>query len=65
MQFLKSRYRINMPTSQGSITPIARSATAIQSGGLLPLPIPSKIAMISATKAQTNVIGGITRRSLL
>jgi hypothetical protein len=63
MRFLKLRYRINMPTSQGSITPIASSATAIQRGGRLPLPIPCKIAMISATNAQANVIGGITSRS--
>ena len=65
MQFLKPRYRINMPMSQGSIRPIASSATAIQSGGRLPLPVPWIIAMISATNAQANVIRGITRRSLL
>jgi hypothetical protein len=65
MQFLKSRYRINTPTNQGSITPIASSATAIQSGGRLPLPVPCKIAMISATNAKTIVIGEITSRPLL
>jgi hypothetical protein len=65
MQFLDSRYRINMPISQGSIRPIASRATAIQSGGRLPLPVPCTIAMISATNAQTNVIMGITMRSLL
>src|ERR1700686_2492705 len=64
MQFLKPRYRINMPMNQGSITPIASSATAIQSGGRLPLLIPFKIAMISAANAQTDVIGGITSHSL-
>jgi hypothetical protein len=65
MQFLKADYRISMPMSQGSITPIASSATAIHSGGRLPLPIPFRIAMISATNAQRDVIGGITGRSLL
>jgi hypothetical protein len=65
MQFMKAHYRISMPMSQGSITPMASNATAIQSGGRLPLPAPCKIAMINAINAQANVIGGITSRSLL
>jgi hypothetical protein len=56
-------YRINMPTSHGSIRPIASSATAIQSGGRLPLPVPFTIAMISATNAQAKLIWGITKLS--
>ena len=56
-------YRISMPMSHGSIRPIASSATAIQSGGRLPLPVPFTIAMISATNAHAKLIWGITKLS--
>jgi hypothetical protein len=52
-----------MPMSHGSIRPIASSATAIQSGGRLPLPVPFTIAMISAINAQAKLIWGITKLS--
>jgi hypothetical protein len=51
--------------TQGYITPIASTATAIQSGGRLPLPIAFKIAIINAANAQIDVTGGIMSRSLL